>query len=242
MIKGCFSNNLGFCALDFFCGFTYEVRLWYVSQWRYTVLLCCESSSSLGAARFRFRLFQAPWNLAGTSAAALVGSNMIITLFINCSKITSEALQCLGWNFKAIWWLQIKLSYFARPRGVTNGYCAGEPSVISYAWWRRQMETFSALLTICAGNSPVTGRLSALLRLHLHSPIKTWLQQQHRYIRITQEAKKGTELHPSAHWDRDKMAANFQTTFSIALNVLVFVLIAVLTRNVRAIWTLFGKF
>ena len=25
------------------------------------------------------------------------------------------------------------------------------------AWWRRQMETFSALLALCAGNSPVTG-------------------------------------------------------------------------------------
>ena len=24
-------------------------------------------------------------------------------------------------------------------------------------WWRRQMETFSALLPLCAGNSPVTG-------------------------------------------------------------------------------------
>ena len=27
----------------------------------------------------------------------------------------------------------------------------------SYSWWRHQMETFSALLAICAGNSPVTG-------------------------------------------------------------------------------------
>ena len=26
-----------------------------------------------------------------------------------------------------------------------------------YSWWRHQMETFSALLTLCAGNSPVTG-------------------------------------------------------------------------------------
>ena len=26
-------------------------------------------------------------------------------------------------------------------------------------WWRNQMETFSALLTICAGNSPVPGEL-----------------------------------------------------------------------------------
>ena len=28
-------------------------------------------------------------------------------------------------------------------------------------WWRHQMETFSALLTICAGNSPVTGDFPA---------------------------------------------------------------------------------
>ena len=25
------------------------------------------------------------------------------------------------------------------------------------SWWRHQMETFSVLLAICAGNSPVTG-------------------------------------------------------------------------------------
>ena len=29
-------------------------------------------------------------------------------------------------------------------------------------WWRHQMETFSALLAICAGNSPVTGEFRAL--------------------------------------------------------------------------------
>ena len=27
----------------------------------------------------------------------------------------------------------------------------------AYTWWRHQMETFSALLAICAGNSPVPG-------------------------------------------------------------------------------------
>ena len=31
------------------------------------------------------------------------------------------------------------------------------PLIGSCAWWRHQMETFSALLAICAGNSPVTG-------------------------------------------------------------------------------------
>ena len=30
-----------------------------------------------------------------------------------------------------------------------------------YSWWRYQMETFSALLTICAGNSPVPGEFPA---------------------------------------------------------------------------------
>ena len=30
-----------------------------------------------------------------------------------------------------------------------------------FPWWRHQMETFSALLAICAGNSPVPGELPA---------------------------------------------------------------------------------
>ena len=29
------------------------------------------------------------------------------------------------------------------------------------SWWRHQIETFSALLAICAGNSPVTGEVPA---------------------------------------------------------------------------------
>ena len=32
---------------------------------------------------------------------------------------------------------------------------------IQPSWWRHQMETFSALLAICAGNSPVTGEFPA---------------------------------------------------------------------------------
>ena len=30
-----------------------------------------------------------------------------------------------------------------------------------YTWWRHQLETFSALLALCAGNSPVTGEFHA---------------------------------------------------------------------------------
>ena len=32
---------------------------------------------------------------------------------------------------------------------------------VSYAWWRHQMEIFSALLNICAGNSPDSGEFPA---------------------------------------------------------------------------------
>ena len=37
------------------------------------------------------------------------------------------------------------------------------PSIINtlLSWWRHQMETFSALLAICAGNSPVSGEFPA---------------------------------------------------------------------------------
>ena len=34
-------------------------------------------------------------------------------------------------------------------------------SVVLVAWWRHQMETFSALLAICAGNSPVADEFPA---------------------------------------------------------------------------------
>ena len=33
--------------------------------------------------------------------------------------------------------------------------------MIFLAWWRHQIETFSALLALCAGNSPVTGEFPA---------------------------------------------------------------------------------
>ena len=48
---------------------------------------------------------------------------------------------------------------------LNEGYCCLHPggakqNVIS-TWWRHQMETFSALLAICAGNSPVSGEFPA---------------------------------------------------------------------------------
>ena len=40
---------------------------------------------------------------------------------------------------------------------LTYHVCQMPCLVTDVAWWRHQMETFSALLAICAGNSPVTG-------------------------------------------------------------------------------------
>ena len=39
--------------------------------------------------------------------------------------------------------------------------CLGAYSTPNITWWRHQMETFSALLAICAGNSPVPGEFPA---------------------------------------------------------------------------------
>ena len=49
--------------------------------------------------------------------------------------------------------------------GCTISYCGYIQCIYPYssglihrcAWWRHQMETFSAFLALCAGNSPVTG-------------------------------------------------------------------------------------
>ena len=36
-------------------------------------------------------------------------------------------------------------------------YWSTQTAILSISWWRHQMETFSAVLAICAGNSPVPG-------------------------------------------------------------------------------------
>ena len=40
---------------------------------------------------------------------------------------------------------------------IKNKNAQNMTKIISFTWWRHQMETFSALLAICAGNSPVPG-------------------------------------------------------------------------------------
>ena len=58
------------------------------------------------------------------------------------------------------------------------------PLNVPFAWWRHQMETFSTLLALCVGNSPVTGEfpeqrpvtLSFDVFFDLH--LNKWLSKQ----------------------------------------------------------------
>ena len=68
-------------------------------------------------------------------------------------------------------------------RGLFYLHCL--TGIRSWIWWRHQMETFSTLLALCAGNSPVTGEFPAqrpvtrscdvLFDLRLNKPLsKQW--------------------------------------------------------------------
>ena len=45
--------------------------------------------------------------------------------------------------------------------GIRSRLKSFQHSKLHLTWWRHQIETFSALLAICAGNSPVTGEFPA---------------------------------------------------------------------------------
>ena len=48
-----------------------------------------------------------------------------------------------------------------QPFGVDSGNGVAWSDAKPFPWWRHQMETLSALLAICAGNSPVPGEFPA---------------------------------------------------------------------------------
>ena len=49
----------------------------------------------------------------------------------------------------------ILISFIKKSTYICNTFA--KTNVWRWSWWRHQMETFSALLAICAGNSPVPG-------------------------------------------------------------------------------------
>ena len=78
----------------------------------------------------------------------------------------------VGWvssGYCAINYIRRKLISLAKSRSsmLSNRFdsfarsTAAITAVILCTWWRHQMETFSALLALCAGNSPVNGEFPA---------------------------------------------------------------------------------
>ena len=63
-------------------------------------------------------------------------------------------------------------------------------------WWRHQMETFSALLAICAGNSPVTGEFPSQRPVtRMFSLICAWINDW------VNNHETGDLRHHGAHYD-----------------------------------------
>ena len=58
-------------------------------------------------------------------------------------------------------WMSFKASYNIAVSNELYGKNNRARKGLTVTWWRHQMETFSVLLAICAGNSPVTGEFPA---------------------------------------------------------------------------------
>ena len=74
---------------------------------------------------------------------------------IGCSSrgLVIKLQACQGW------WCWVRLVYVSS--SVLGGHLSSDSKAYIWSWWRHQMGTFSALLVICAGNSPVTGEFPA---------------------------------------------------------------------------------
>ena len=102
-----------------------------------------------------------------------------------CQKLCTQFCLGLGWFDAVIWWdsVIVRSRIVSEPRELSrsrccdiktkpvvtglslwqsyyhpNGWSVSIPQIYG-SWWRHQMQTFCALLAICAGNSPVTGEL-----------------------------------------------------------------------------------
>ena len=54
-------------------------------------------------------------------------------------------------------WVTCKRSHTTRLFNCCADFISGNIKKNIFSWWRHKMETFPALLALCAGNSPVTG-------------------------------------------------------------------------------------
>ena len=75
-----------------------------------------------------------------------------------------------------------------------------EDTHINIAWWRHQIETFSALLAICAGNSPVPGEFPAQMASNAENVCISWRHHEMYWVvpkwieHITTNVSNGYEI------------------------------------------------
>ena len=94
-------------------------------------------------------------------------------------------------------------------------------SLNSSSWWRHQMETFSALLAICAGNSPVPGEFPTQRPVTRSFDVYFDLRLNKRLCKQSWDWWFVTLLCPlwrHSNVPLDNIAATSQTTFSNALS------------------------
>ena len=87
---------------------------------------------------------------------------LVWTIWIPMSSVRKRPINLIThstpiWKYRHIKWVWSKVSieFVLVTRTVIPAICDLSP------WWRHQMETFSALLAFCAGNSPVPGEFPA---------------------------------------------------------------------------------
>ena len=126
----------------------------------------------------------------------------------------------------------VGLGGIQRPQWPRRGGMLGTGK-LPFSWWRHQMETFSVLLAICAGNSPVHGEFHAQRTVtRSFSLICVWINGwvnnrgagdlrcylAHYDVTVMFIPQMSKTMIKVIYWSRNKMVYNLQTTFSIALS------------------------
>ena len=112
----------------------YHAKFWFCQGLysRSGRMYCHKILQSLKGARLVFKLSLSLWNLSAAEMPV---------------KFQSDTLRTSRY-------FAVKTSARLVNEGPEKSHLAHR-----WPWWRHQMETFSALLTLCAGNSPATGEL-----------------------------------------------------------------------------------
>ena len=84
--------------------------------------------------------------------------NLVLTLYLNNITLLVQHYHHLFTGFM-LWWITLyhKLKIAWLRTDLTRRELPNHIPSWNNAWWRQQMETFSALLALCAGNSPDIG-------------------------------------------------------------------------------------